>query len=82
MEIGMGHRKVINRMVKAQRISSSAMNELADVGGIGIHGDDVDIHNVCVESYNVHVKIWNQLQRYITSLKSKKVKNNNGDEND
>lgn len=60
-------------MVKAQGRSSDAMNELADIGGIGVHGHDIGIHNVCVEAYNVHVKIWNQLQRYILSL-SKKTK--------
>lgn len=73
----MGHRKIINRMVKAQRRSSEAQDKLSATGGIGIHGSDIDIHNICVGAYNVHVKIWNQLQRYISQLKKRKgaVKN-------
>lgn len=70
----MGYRKVINRMVKAQKRSSAAQQELAEVGGIGVHGSDIEIHNICVEAYNVHVKIWNQLQRYIMQLKRKDTK--------
>lgn len=73
----MGYRKVINRMVKAQRRSADAMEELAEVGKIGraSHlGYDTVTHNICVEAYNVHVKIWNQLQRYIMQLKRRAAK--------
>ena len=70
----MGHRKVINRMRKAATKSSEAMEELAEVGGIAILGSDIHIHNICVEAYNVHVKIWNQLHRYINQLSKKRSK--------
>ena len=32
---------------------------------------DVEIHNICVDAHNVHVGIWNQLQRYINQLTRK-----------
>ena len=70
----MGHRKVINRMRKAATKSSEAMEELAEVGGIAILGSYIHIHNICVEAYNVHVKIWNQLHRYINQLSKKRSK--------
>lgn len=75
----MGYRKVINRMVKAQQRSSEECRKLAEAGRIGTlripcTSNDTEVHNVCVEAYNVHVKIWNQLQRYITQLKRKQVK--------
>lgn len=73
----MGHRKVINRMRKAATKSSEAMEELAEVGKIGRRshlGYDTVMHNICVEAYNVHVKIWNQLHRYINQLSKKRSK--------
>lgn len=50
----MTHRKIVNRMRKAQR---------------GVK--DVEIHNICVDAHNVHIGIWNQLQRYINQLTRK-----------
>lgn len=68
----MTHRKIVNRMRKAQRVSSSRMNELNEVGMVGVQGvKDVAIHNICVDAHNVHVGIWNQLQRYINQLTRK-----------
>lgn len=72
----MTYRKIVNRMRKAQRVSSSKMRELSDVGKVGIalnhrDHDEVAIHNICVDAHNVHVKIWNQLQRYINQLTRK-----------
>lgn len=75
----MGHRKVINRMRKAATKSSEAMKELAEAGRIGalkipFSSEDAEIHNICVEAYSVHVKIWNQLHRYINQLSKKRSK--------
>lgn len=75
----MGYRKVINRMVKAQQRSAEATTRLAEAGRIGAlnipcSSEDTEIHNICVEAYNIHVKILNQLQRYIMQLKRKQVK--------
>lgn len=73
----MGHRKVINRMRKAATKSSEAMEVLVEVGQIGRRshlGYDTVTHNICVDAYNVHVKIWNQLHRYINQLSKKRSK--------
>lgn len=68
----MTHRKIVNRMRKAQRVSASKMHELSEVGMVGVPGvKDVAIHNICVDAHNVHVEIWNQLQRYINQLTRK-----------
>ena len=68
----MTHRKRVNRMRKAQRVSASKMNELNEVGMVGVRGvKDAEIHNICVDAHNVHVGIWNQLQRYINQLTRK-----------
>jgi len=68
----MSYRKIVNRMRKAQRVSASKMLQLSEVGMVGQKGmRDVDIHNICVDAYNVHVGIWNQLQRYINQLTHK-----------
>ena len=68
----MTHRKIVNRMRKAQRVIASKMNELNEVGMVGVLGvKDAEIHNICVDTHNVHVGIWNQLQRYIKQLTRK-----------
>ncbi|HCT2370542.1 MULTISPECIES: hypothetical protein [Enterobacter cloacae complex] len=70
----MTHRKIVNRMRKAQRVSSLKMSELIEVGMVGGLGEnDVEIHNICVDAHNVHVGIWNKLQRYINQLTRKPV---------
>lgn len=62
----MTYRKIINRMVKAQKVSTAQSNSIWRAYQ---DTDDIQLKIVCVEAYNVHVGIWNKLQRYINSLK-------------
>ncbi|QXG07700.1 hypothetical protein [Erwinia phage Snitter] len=67
----MSYRKIINRMVKAQKKHGAIMTEIGDkhLGPERFKNATFAEYNEACRLYNIQVKIWNQLARYIKCLK-------------